>query len=236
MRLCDARGLTAVILLVASVAAAEDRRSVALSRTVMAARDRTAVASDASAFGAPEGGSALAAAASSAAQRTAEASRFGLLLAPGLLERAKLSAVFLPVEAVRFFCGPAWNYVGWGMQGGLALTPWRWRVRPVFSGEGGRFSGANLSFLTGGSSGLLADLKPLLVRTMTYTFASVMAGLELGTYQHLTFSIDLGVSYFSVDARGPATRTASTSEVAASRNPLVQAMLPTVRLGLHRWF
>ena len=40
------------------------------------------------------------------------------------------SLLFRPVSHVRFFAGPTWGYVGWGVQGGVVLVPWNAWIAP----------------------------------------------------------------------------------------------------------
>jgi hypothetical protein len=167
--------------------------------------------------------------------RTSEASRFGLLLDLGLPEGAALSATFRPVPSVRFFAGPAWNYVGWGIQGGVSLVPWHWAVTPVLTAEAGRYFGADLSFITKGGQGIPTELRPLL-RSMTYTYGAILAGLEFGSQSGFTYSLALGLSYIALDAKGTVTKTDGSGNVVTFRDPHVTATLPSVKLGFHYWF
>src|SRR5512140_3175437 len=113
-------------------------------------------------------------------RRGDDTSRFGLLLDLGVPEGVALSATYRPFANVRFFAGPAWNYVGWGVQGGISLVPWHFAVTPVLTAEAGRYFGADLSFVTKGGQGIPAELRPLL-KSMSYTYGAILAGLEFGS-------------------------------------------------------
>lgn len=163
------------------------------------------------------------------------AGRFGLLVDLGLPEGAALSATFRPVESVRFFAGPAWNYVGWGVQGGVSLAPWHLAVTPVLTAEAGRYFGADLSFVTKGGQGVPEELRPLL-GSMTYSYAAILLGLEFGSQRGFTFSLNLGLSYISLDAKGTVTKDDGSGNVVTFSDPKVRATLPSLKLGFHYWF
>jgi hypothetical protein len=162
--------------------------------------------------------------------------RWGLVADAGFPEGAALSAVFRPVPSVRFFAGPAWNYVGFGVQGGVAVVPWHFALTPVLSAEVGRYFGADVSFVASNGQGVPPELKPLL-EDMSYSYGAVHAGIELGSQSRLAFSIRAGLAYVSLKARGTVTSTDSGSGTTVEfRDPRVRGTLPSVKLGLHYWF
>ncbi len=160
--------------------------------------------------------------------------RWGLVAEAGFPQGAALSAVFRPAPSVRFFAGPAWNYVGFGVQGGIAVVPWHFAITPVLSAEVGRYFGADVSFIASDSSGVPPELKPLL-RDMTYSYGAIHAGIELGSQSGLGLSIQAGLAYVSLRARGSAT-TDSGGTTVEFKDPRVRSTLPSVKLGLHYWF
>lgn len=160
--------------------------------------------------------------------------RWGLVADAGFPEGAAVSAVFRPVSSVRFFAGPAWNYVGFGVQGGIAVVPWHFAITPVLSAEVGRYFGADVSFIARDGSGVPVELKPLL-RDMTYDYGAVHAGIELGSQSGLTLSVRAGLAYVSLRARGTVT-TDSGGTVVTFSDPRVRSTLPSVKVGLHYWF
>lgn len=160
--------------------------------------------------------------------------RWGLLADAGFPSGASLSAVFRPVPSVRFFAGPAWNYVGFGVQGGVAVVPWHFAITPVLSAEVGRYFGADVSFIASDGSGVPKELKPLL-EDMSYSYGALHAGIELGSQSGLTFSLRAGLAYVSLKARGTATTDSGGTTVQFS-DPRVRSTLPSVKLGLHYWF
>jgi hypothetical protein len=161
--------------------------------------------------------------------------RFGALVDVGLPEGVAVSAAFRPVPMVRLFAGPAWNYLAFGIQGGVSVAPWRLAVTPVLTAEVGRYFGANASFLARGGQGVPSELSPLL-KDMSYTYGAIHAGIELGSQRGLSFAFDVGLGYVALDAKGAVTKTDSSGATATFRDPRVRATLPSVKLGFHYWF
>lgn len=176
-----------------------------------------------------------AAPAAAPARRRTGASQWGILADLGFPEGAALSAQYRPVSSVRFWAGPAWNYVGWGLQGGVAVVPWHWAVTPVLSAEVGRYFGADVSFLARNGQGVPPEIEPLL-KDMNYWYGAVHAGVELGGQSGMAFSIRAGLAYVSLTARGTVVATDASGTTVRFTDPRVRATLPSLKLGLHFWF
>lgn len=159
--------------------------------------------------------------------------RWGLAIGAGFPDFGTASLVFRPLAQVRLHAGPAWNYLGWGLHGGVTLVPWSAPIAPLLSFQAGRFFGSDLSFLARGEDG--AGMKPLLDEVV-YSHASADVGIELGSPRGLSFSLRLGLSYVSVRTRGTASRTDEGGTVVALSNPSLNATLPSLKLGFQRWF
>lgn len=179
---------------------------------------------------------ALALALPTRAQDADPASRWGLVVDAGFPQGASVSAAFRPVPAVRFWAGPAWNYIGLGIQGGVAVVPWHFALTPVLSAEAGRYFSSDVSFLASESQGVPPEIAPLL-EDVDYSYAALHAGVELGSQGGLVFSLRLGLSYLSAQARGTATVTDSGSgTVVRFTDPKVRGTVPSVKLGVLFWF
>ena len=161
--------------------------------------------------------------------------RWGLALGGGFPDFATASVVFRPVSHLRFSAGPAWNYVGWGVQGGVALVPWRFWIAPVVSLEGGRFFRTNLAFLARGSGDVPEEVRPLLEK-VDCSYAALDVGLELGSQSGFSSSIRLGLSYVSIASNGSATYTSDSGAVVSLSNPALHGTLPSLKVGFQYWF
>ena len=164
---------------------------------------------------------------------------FGADLQIGVPEGVAASAVFRPVSAIRLWAGPAWNYVGWGLQGGATFVPWQLGVSPLLSVEGGRYFSADASFLArSSSSGVPQELEPLL-KHVSYDYAAVHVGIEIGSRDAFAFSIRAGLAYVSATASGTATTSGTSTSGAYTlsfTDPHIRGTVPSVKLGVQLWF
>jgi hypothetical protein len=167
--------------------------------------------------------------------RAAGPSQWGVLLEAGLPEGATLSAAYRPVPSLRLFAGPAWNYVGFGVQGGIAIAPWHLAATPVVTVEAGRYFGADVSFVTKGGQGIPPEMAPLL-KDMTYTYAAIHAGIELGSQNGFSFAIDVGLGYIALETKGTVTKSEASGSTVTFKDPRLSATLPSLKLGVHYWF
>jgi len=158
----------------------------------------------------------------------------GLALGSGFPDFATASLVYRPASHVRLSGGPAWNYVGWGVQGGVTLVPWSFWIAPLVSVEAGRFFRTNLGFLAKDSGGVPQEMKPLLEK-IDFSYAALDVGLELGNQRGFSASIRLGLSYVSIAAHGTVTHTGDDGTVVSMSNPVLHGTLPSLKLGFQYW-
>ncbi len=165
--------------------------------------------------------------------------RWGLLAAGGFPEGLAADLVFRPVSEVRLFAGPMWNYVGWGVQGGVTLIPWHMGVSPILSLEGGRYFSADATFLAGKAGGVPAEIEPLL-KHVAYDYAALRVGVEIGTRDAFAITVEAGLSYVSLTAKGTTTTQVDvgggTIASVSFTDPHVRGTMPSVKAGVQLWF
>jgi hypothetical protein len=161
--------------------------------------------------------------------------RWGLALGAGFPDFATASLMYRPVSRVRLFAGPAWNYVAWGVQGGVAVVPWSWPVSPVLSLEAGKFKRSDLGTLASSDGEDAAKVKPLLAR-VDYAYAAVDVGVEIGSPRGFAFSLKVGLSWVSVGTRGAATYATDGGSTVTLRDPAFRGTLGSAKMGFHYWF
>jgi hypothetical protein len=165
--------------------------------------------------------------------------RWGLALGGGFPDFATASVVFRPVSHVRLSAGPSWNYIGWGLHGGVALVPWNWAITPVISLEGGRFFRSDASFLLDDADEDADRIRPLL-QGIDYAYGALDVGFEVGSPRGFSFSFRVGVSHVRVVANGSATYTSDDDGSGATtvtiRDPRFSGTLPSVKTGFQYWF
>jgi hypothetical protein len=161
--------------------------------------------------------------------------RLGLALDVGVPEGLALGATFRALPSLRLWAGPAWNYAGFGLQGGLSFTPLPWRLAPALSVEAGRYFSSDLSWLAEDEGGVPETLRPLL-GDVSYSYAAAHLGVELGSPRGLVFSLRAGLAYLRAEARGTTSTTSDAGTTVTFRDPVVRGTIPSLKLGLHYWF
>lgn len=164
--------------------------------------------------------------------------RWGMSVQGAFPEGLGADLVFRPVSEVRLFAGPMWNYVGWGVQGGVTLIPWQMGISPLLSLEAGRYFSADATFLARRSGGVPAELEPLL-KNVSYDYAALHAGIEIGTRDAFAFTVLAGLSYLSLTANGTSTTQVTTGGTTATvtfTDPRLRATMPSAKVGLLFWF
>lgn len=116
--------------------------------------------------------------------------------APGL---GGASVLFRPWWWVRFNAGLAYDYVGYGLRGGVSVVPWHWAITPSLNLDYGHYlSGDASRFASAGAGPAERDL----LRNATYDFATAQLGLELGSQRWFSFYLRGGLAYVTASARG----------------------------------
>ena len=171
-------------------------------------------------------------------RKAKEASPWGLLVEGGFPEGLAASVVFRPVPEVRLWAGPAWNYLGWGVHGGVTVIPWHMGLSPFLSFGGGRFFSADATFLSG-SSGVPEEVEPLL-SNVSYDFLNARVGIEIGTRDAFAITIAAGLSYVSLDAKGttttPVDMGGGTTATVTFTDPHLRGTIPSASVGVQLWF
>jgi hypothetical protein len=152
---------------------------------------------------------------------------FGLNVDLGVPEGGTIGVLYRPVRPLRIWAGPAWNYLAFGLQGGVALVPWHWAVSPALSIEGGHYFGADVTRVF---TDVPKDAKPLL-KSVGYDYVAGHLGAEFGSQRGFSFSLRLGFAYLRASAKG----TNAGTDVSFS-DPKLRATLPSVKLGFQYFF
>lgn len=160
-------------------------------------------------------------------------SMFGLLVDGGFPDGLGLSAVVRPWQLVRADAGVTYNIVGFGVRAGATLLPLTWAVSPLLRGEVGHMFDADASGIA--ESFGLRRSESVLLRTVSYDYASLQLGVQFGRGERFAFVFQAGLTWF----RGPvknfqaAFRSANpTSTVVEIADPTVSGSVPTATFGL----
>jgi hypothetical protein len=139
-----------------------------------------------------------------------------------------------PIPWLRLTAGPAWNYLGWGLQVGAGWTPIRWAVSPTLSLDYGHYFDADASKLAHRFGDKNTDFEPLLKR-VGYDYLSAQVGLELGSQRGVSFFLRGGLSYLATTLHGTSRSTGGSSGSSGSQvqvtDPSIRAVIPSAKLG-----
>ena len=151
----------------------------------------------------------------------------GLAIDGGLPDGASATVLYRPWKFLRFGGGLLYNYIGYGVRGGVSVLPY-FPIAPSLTLEAGHYFEANANARIAQYGSVPEELKPLLER-VSYTFANAQLGLELGHPDWFVFYVRAGLSRVWFTAHG-ADRVASSQ--GSSGNTRVTVEDPNIRLGI----
>ncbi|HEX9289729.1 MAG TPA: hypothetical protein VF904_09400 [Anaeromyxobacteraceae bacterium] len=151
----------------------------------------------------------------------------GLAIDGGLPDGASATVLYRPWKFLRFGGGLLYNYIGYGVRGGVSVLPY-FPIAPSLTLEAGHYFEANANARIAQYGSVPEELKPLLDR-VSYTFANAQLGLELGHPDWFVFYVRAGLSRVWFTAHG-ADRVASSQ--GSSGNTRVTVEDPNIRLGI----
>jgi hypothetical protein len=156
---------------------------------------------------------------------------FGLLADGGAPGGAGLAGVFRPWHFLRVEGGVNWNYVSYGLRGGVTVIPFEWGLTPTLHLEGGHFFPGDASRFTA-----QAGAKILLGHVPEDYWAASL-GLEFGSQQRFVFFLRAGLSWVRTEASNIAQAIAadnqgSTTTVKSAGNVSILLQVPTVSAGV----
>lgn len=165
----------------------------------------------------------------------------GLSLDAAIPAGVGLSLWVRPEPFLRIWAGPAWNYLSWGIQGGVELAPFRSVVTPVLSFEAGRYFGANLNsrfHFNSSNQEFVSVLDDVIVQ-----YGAAMIGLEFGSQRGFSFDLRVGLAKVGVLSSSSGTfqvpvnvdGVSSPAALTLSR-PSILGVTPALKLGFLYWF
>jgi hypothetical protein len=153
----------------------------------------------------------------------------GLVLDGGVPAGAGLSAMFRPWSFIRLEGGVNYNYLSFGLRGGVTLIPFEFVVTPTLHAEGGHF-------FDGDASRFASDAAvKIVLKNVPADYLAASVGLEFGSQQGSVFFLRAGFSWTFTEARNVAAAINSTSTgstTVKSAAPIsILARTPTVSFG-----
>jgi hypothetical protein len=153
----------------------------------------------------------------------------GLLVDGGVPAGAGVAALFRPWSFLRLEGGVNYNYLAFGLRGGVTLIPFDFVVTPTLHFEGGHF-------FDGDASRLSSDpAVKMVLKSVPADYLAASVGLEFGSQQGSVFFLRAGFSWTYTEARNIAAAInagASGPPPVKSAAPIsVYARTPTVSFG-----
>jgi hypothetical protein len=151
----------------------------------------------------------------------------GLAIDGGVPDGASATVLYRPWKFLRFGGGLLYNYIGYGVRGGVSVLPY-FPIAPSLTLEAGHYFEANANARIAQFGKVPQELQPLLDR-VSYTFANAQLGLEVGHPDWFVFYVRAGLSRVWFTPHGMDQVAASQ---ASSGNTRVTVQDPNVRLGI----
>jgi hypothetical protein len=167
-----------------------------------------------------------------AAARGSDFTRWGVSLDAGLPDALGVSVLFRPLPFLRLHGGMATNTIGFAARAGAGVA-FYFPITPTLDVDVGHYFPAD--YAAGLASRGVAVPAPfdVLVRGAGYTWASAMAGLELGWQRHFSLFVRAGVSYLQTSV--PLASAANDPTLTAS-DTVIRATLPSAKVGFLIYF
>jgi hypothetical protein len=160
----------------------------------------------------------------------------GLTLDGGFPDGIALSALYRPARPLRLDAGLTYNMIGFGLRGGVTVAPFRSSIAPVLRAEYGHTFSGDATGLVGNFTALTAAER-LLLRSVSYDYASLQLGLEIGASDRLVFFARGGLAWFWTTVRNfQAAAQLENPSATDALDPKVRGTVPTATLGLLFYF
>lgn len=160
----------------------------------------------------------------------------GLTLDGGFPDGFALSALYRPLRPLRLDAGVTYNTIGFGLRGGATFVPFRSAVAPILRAEYGHTFDGDATGLVGRFT-TLTPAERILLRSVSYDYASVQLGLEIGASDRLVFFLRGGLAWFWTTVRNfQAAAQISNPSASDALDPKVRGYAPTATLGLLFYF
>ncbi len=160
----------------------------------------------------------------------------GLSIDAGVPDFASVSVLYRPWKNLRFSGGMLYNYVGYGVRGGVSVLPY-FPIAPSLNLDVGHYFGATAEPKVARFTNVPDEVKPLL-QDVGYTFVNASLGLELGHPDWFVFFVRAGVSrvWLSVHHANDAIQQSSGTHITSIADPTGRFGIPNAQAGFQLFF
>ncbi len=166
--------------------------------------------------------------------------RFGVLFDAAFPDGLALSLAWRPHWAFRLSAGGTYNLIGAGIRGGISAVPFQSAVTPSLSLDLGHVFSSDMGTAVRLFGNRLPETLQPLLKSVSYDYADLLLGLEVGSQRRFNFYLKAGVSWIWSTAHGTSTfqypgPSAGSTFTATATDPSVNPVLPCFKLGFIYW-
>ncbi len=158
----------------------------------------------------------------------------GLELDAGVPDGASATLLYRPWRYVRLGGGLLYDYVGYGVRGGVSVLPY-FPIAPSLTLEVGHYFEADASAKVARFVHVDDSLKPML-KHIGYTFANAQLGLEIGHPDWFVFFVRAGISRVWLNVHDAQQALSSSSSLKTLDDPSIRLGIPNAKVGFMIFF
>lgn len=173
-----------------------------------------------------------------------EPTHWGIMLDGGIPDGAGAAAIFRPMSWLRLSAGATYNFVAFGVRGGVSVVPFYFPFSPSLNVEVGHtFGGDATPILATAFQGTGITVDSPLLRQVDYDYANATLGFEFGLPKTFTIFLRLGISYimstlhnFEQVVQESAGQPGMPDTTITAQDPTLILTAPSLKLGLIVFF
>ncbi len=158
----------------------------------------------------------------------------GLQLDAGVPDGASANVLYRPWKYLRLSGGLLYDYIGYGVRGGVSVLPY-FPVAPSLTLEAGHYFEADANAKVARFAHVDDNLKPMLQR-IGYTFVNAQLGLELGHPDWFVFFVRAGISRVWLSVHDAQQAVSSSSTLTSLADPSIRLGIPNAKVGFMIFF
>lgn len=166
-----------------------------------------------------------------------ELKHFGINLDVGFPDGVALGALYRPFYWLRAGAAATYNGIGFGARGMITLAPIDFFITPTLTAEAGHYFGADATFIYRQAFNDPTFEHPAL-REVSYDYANLHLGLEIGSTQHFLFYLRVGGSYLQSTLKnsGQLLQDQFDDPTLEAGDFTMRITVPSLKLGIVAFF
>ena len=164
---------------------------------------------------------------------------FGIQFDVGVPDGVTLGFIYRPIRFLRLEVAPTYNVGGFGVRGSATFVPFEFVITPTLTAEMGHyFSGDFAKGISQFTHQTMDAAATAALSDITYTYANLQLGLELGSHQSFIFFLRGGLSYVwgTAGNLNQAVQALSGNMNVTSKDADYRFVIPSAKLGFMVFF